>query len=131
MATDAQRISGAGNYIRCDLILPMPVTATASTDFVVQLPANAVSASYIVVTTTAYTAVTDAQLSIGSTVGGVDYVAAVTIKSVGRAGLTPVGAAAAVHMFPGAQPLNVRVTQSGGSTAVGLAYLSIQYSIPS
>lgn len=130
MATIAQSLAAPGDYIRCDRIIALPVTATANTDFVVQLPADAVSASYIVLTTVAYTAGTDAKISVGSTVGGVDYIAAVTIAAIGRAGLTPVNAAAAVHLQPGSVPLNIRVTQTGTATAVGLAYLSIQYSRP-
>src|ERR1043165_9081387 len=99
MATEAQKIAKrAGDYIRCSTTLSLPVTATANTDFTLSAPAGAINVSYTVLTTPAYGAATDAQISIGSTAGGVDYVAATTIKAIGRYALTPVAAAAATHL---------------------------------
>lgn len=131
MATYAQKlVRGANNYNRVDSKLSLPVTATANTDFTFTPPAGAINVSYTVLTTTAYTASTDAQISIGSTAGGVDYVAATTIKAVGRYSLTPVNAAAATHLNVGGVTLNIRVVQSGTATAVGAATLVIGYSLP-
>lgn len=132
MATLAQKFAKqAGSLIRCSQELSLPVTAVANTDYAaVALPAGARNVTYRTITTTAYTAVTDAQISIGSTAGGVDYVAATTIKAVGVKVHTPVDAAAAVHLGPGALTFFVRVTQSGGNTAVGAATLIFDYSLP-
>jgi len=132
MATLGQKLAKqAGEYIRCMHTLSLPVTATANTDYAAfALPAGAMDLTYRTYTTTAYTAGTDAQISIGSTAGGVDYVAATTIKAVGVKLHTPVDAAAAVHLAPGALNLFVRVTQSGTATAVGAATLTIMYSLP-
>lgn len=132
MTTVAQKIAKqAGTYIRCGQELSLPVTAVANTDYAaITLPAGARNVTYRTYTTTAYTAVTDAQISIGSTAGGVDYVAATTIKAIGVKSHTPVDAAAAVHLAPGVLQLFVRVTQSGGSTAVGAAQLVLDYSMP-
>lgn len=132
MATVAQKLAKqAGTYIRASQALSLPVTATANTDYpAITLPAGAFNVTYRTYTTTAYTAVTDAQISIGSTAGGVDYVAATTIKAIGVKSHTPVDAAAAVHLTPGTNAFYVRVTQSGGSTAVGAATLVFDYSLP-
>lgn len=131
MATVGQSIAGPGNYIRCSQELALPVTAVANTDYAaVALPAGAHNVTYRTLTTTAYTAATDAQISIGSTAGGVDYVAATTIKAVGVKAHTPVDAAAAVHLSPGALTFFVRVTQSGTASAVGAATLIFDFSMP-
>lgn len=132
MATLAQKLAKrGGDFIRGTATLSLPVTATANTDYAaVSLPAGATNVTYRTYTTTAYTAVTDAVISIGSTAGGVDYVAATTIKAIGVKSHTPVDAAAAVHLTPGALTFFVRVTQSGGSTAVGAATLCFDYSLP-
>lgn len=131
MATAAQKlVRGAANYNRVTTPISLPVTATANTDFVFTPPAGALDVSYTVLTTTGYGAATDAQVSIGSTAGGVDYVAATSIKAVGRVALTPVNAAAAQHLNVGGVPLNIRVVQSGAASAVGAATLCIGYSLP-
>jgi hypothetical protein len=131
MATVAQKLAKGGNYIRCSQELSLPVTAVANTDYAaVALPAGARNVTYRTLTTTAYTAVTDAQISIGSTAGGVDYVAATTIKAIGVKAHTPVDAAAAVHLAPGTLTFFVRVTQSGTASAVGAATLIFDFSMP-
>jgi hypothetical protein len=132
MATLAQKLAKrAGDYVRVTTTLSLPVTATANTDYAaITLPPGAINLSYRTFTTTAYTAGTDAKISIGSTAGGVDYVAATTIAAIGVKSHTPVDAAAAVHLAPGALTLFVRVTQSGTATAVGAATLCIDYSLP-
>lgn len=110
--------------------LALPVTAVANTDFTMTIPSGSLIESMTVYTTTAYTAVTDAKLEVGSTVGGVDYVAATTIKAIGVAPMTLVAAAAAAFANFTAGTLFVRVVQSGGSTAVGAATLVVVYSVP-
>lgn len=131
MATVAQKlVRGAGNYNRVDTTLSLPVTATANTDFTVTLPAGAINVSYTVLTTTAYGAATDAKISIGSTAGGVDYVAATSIKAIARVALVPVDAAAATHLNIGGVTLNVRVVQTGTASATGAATLVITYALP-
>lgn len=132
MATVLQKLAKqAGSFVRCAQELSLPVTATANTDYAaVALPAGARDITYKTITTTAYTAVTDAQISIGSTAGGVDYVAATTIKAAGVKSHTPVDAAAAVHLAPGALTFFVRVTQSGTASAVGAATLIFGYNMP-
>lgn len=132
MATVFQKFGHMpGGFNRCAVELSLPVTAVANTDYAaVVLPAAARNITYRTITTTAYTAGTDAKISIGSTAGGVDYVAATTILAVGVKSHTPVDAAAAVHLAPGALTFFVRVTQTGTPTAVGAATLIIDYSMP-
>lgn len=132
MATVGQKITRrAGDYIRCATTLSLPVTAVANTDYAAfNLPLTATAVTYKTYTTTGYGAATDAQISIGSTAGGVDYVAATTIKAVGVKTHTPVDAAAAVHLAPGSLQFFVRVTQSGAASATGAATLVIEYNLP-
>lgn len=132
MATTAQKIAKrGGDYISARTTLSLPVTATANTDYAaISLPAGAIDVAYKTITTTAYTAGTDAKVSIGSTAGGVDYVAAVSIAAIAVVTLTPVNAAAAVHLTPGALTFFVRVTQTGTATAVGSATLIFTYGLP-
>lgn len=132
MATVAQKlVKGAANYNRVSTLLSLPVTATANTDFpVVQLPPGATGVTYRTYTTTAYGAATDATISIGSTAGGVDYVAATTIKAIGVKNHTAVDAAAASHLTAPAAGFFVRVTQTGTASAVGAATLVFEYSLP-
>jgi len=131
MATVLQRLAGPGNSIRVTTEIALPVTATANTDYpAIAFPPGATDVTYRTYTTTAYTAGTDAKISIGSTAGGVDYVAATTIAAIGVKSHTPVDAAAAFHLAPGALTAFVRVTQTGAATAVGAATLAISYSVP-
>lgn len=111
--------------------LSLPVTATANTDFTLTPPAGALITSMNVYTTTAYTAVTDAKISVGASAGAETYVAQTSIKAGGVVTLAPVasiGAAAALLSAPAT--LYIRVTQSGGSTAVGAAKLVVVYTLP-
>lgn len=131
MATGLQLKMQPGNYVRASTALALPVTAVANTDYpAVTLPPGAINVTYRTYTTTAYTAVTDAKISIGSSAGDQSYVAQTTIAAIGVKSHTPVDAAAAVHLAPGALTFFVRVTQSGGSTAVGAATLVFDYSLP-
>lgn len=131
MATTPQKIAGPGNFIRVTTEIQLPVTAVATTDYpAISFPPGATDLTYKTYTTTAYTAGTDAKISLGSTAGGVDYVAATTIAAIGVKSHTPVDAAAAFHLAPGALTLFPRVTQSGTATAVGAATLVVSYSVP-
>lgn len=131
MATLPQSLAGPGNFIRVTQELSLPVTAVANTDYAaIVFPAGATDLTYRTYTTTAYTAGTDAKISLGSTAGGVDYVAATTIAAIGVKSHTPVDAAAAFHLAPGALTAFVRVTQSGTATIVGAATLTVSYSVP-
>lgn len=131
MATEAQKIAKrAGDYIRVETTISLPVTATANTDYQVAIPAGAINASYTVLTTTGYGAATDAQISIGNAAGDASYVAATTIKAVGRYALTPVNAAAATHLNVGGNTLFVRVAQTGTASATGAATLVVGYGMP-
>lgn len=128
MSTNAQK-AAKGAAIRVSKSFSLPVTAVANTDFVFDLPVGAVDVEFRTLTTTAYGAATDAQISIGSAAGGAQYVAATTIKAIGRKAHALVDAAAASFLsWPGS--LYVRVAQSGTASAVGAATLVAEYSLP-
>jgi hypothetical protein len=112
--------------------VPIAVTATANTDFPISLPPGASIDSIRAFTTAAFTAGTDAKLSVGSTVGGVDYVAQTTIAAIGVASMALVNAAAAslLSLPPTSPNLYLRLTQSGTATAVGAATILINYVLP-
>lgn len=114
------------------LRLAMTVTAITNTDYpALILPAGAAINSILVYTTTAFTAVTDAQITIGSAAGGAQYVAAVSVKAVGIYTLSFVqsAAAAAAMLAAPAAGLFVRIAQSGGNTAVGAATLVVDFDL--
>lgn len=135
MATLAQKLARrAGDTIRVTAVVALSVTAVANTDFTFALPAGARDVTFSILTTTAFTAVTDAQLSLGKTVGGAEYMAAASIKALGKVTSTLVGTNIAdletVPGVPGAQTtFNGRIVQSGGSTAVGAATLFVSYAL--
>lgn len=100
--------------------IALPVTAVTNTDFTLPLPPCTIMRA-TTMTTTAYTAATiTAQL--GTTSGGVDIVAAASIKSAGVVAHTVIGTAA---LFAGGT-LFVRLVQ-GTPTAVGAGVLSVEY----
>lgn len=109
---------------------PLSVTAVTNTDSTVAIPNGALIRSMTVYTTTAFTAVTDAMISIGNAAGGAQYVAAVSIKAVGVYSLTLLAAQAAALANFTAGTLFVRIAQSGGSTAVGAATLVVSFAAP-
>lgn len=128
MATTAQKAAKRG-AVRVTKTFDLPVTATANTDFIFELPAGAIDVEFKTLTTTQYGAATDAQISIGSAAGGAQYVAAVSIKTVGRIAHTLVNAAAADYVnWPGT--FYVRVAQTGTASATGAAKLVANYSLP-
>ncbi|WP_269715782.1 hypothetical protein [Caulobacter sp. NIBR2454] len=128
MATVGQKLTkNAAN--RVSKSFPIAVTAVTNTDFVFDIPAGAIDVEFTTFTTTAFGAVTDAQITIGNVAGGAQYVAATTIKAVGRKAHALVDAAAAALLsFPG--QAFVRVAQSGGNSATGAATLVVSYSLP-
>lgn len=136
MATEGQKITRhAGGMIRITDAFSLPVTAVANSDFVFAIPAGARNVAFRTLTTTAYTAVTDAQLSIGKTAGGAEYVAAVSVKAQGAVSHVYVAAGVPdLETYPGTAgqmtTLNARIAQSGGSTVVGAATLFVDYSLP-
>ena len=98
----------------------LPVTAVASTEFTLALPPCTIVRAQAV-TTTAYTGAT-VTAQLGTTLGGVEIVAAATIKAAGIASFTIVAAGA---KFAGGTVF-LRVAQTT-PTAVGLGVLSIEY----
>lgn len=109
--------------------LALPVTAVANTDYpALKIPPGAAIASMIVYTTTAYTG-GSALLTIGSAAGGAQYVASVSIASIGVINLTLVNAAAAAFLSAPAAGFFVRVNQSSAPTAVGAATIVIDYDL--
>jgi hypothetical protein len=101
--------------------IPMPVTAVANTEFTLTLPPCTIVRAQTV-TTTAYTGNT-VTAQLGTTLGGVDIVAATTIKAAGIFAHTVVAAGA---KFAGGTVF-VRVAQTATLTAVGLGTLSVEY----
>jgi predicted RecA/RadA family phage recombinase len=102
--------------------LSLPVTAVANTDFTITLPAGAIL-SIFERTTTAYGAVTNANLTVGTTVGGGEIVASVDIKAKANRTLTLVDANSDVITPFAGGTVNIRITQVGGNSAVGAARL--------
>jgi hypothetical protein len=131
MATAAQiaaRHPGAFN--RIEDIVSLAVTATANTDVALAIPPQARNLTFRVKTTTAYGAATDAQIQIGKTVGGAEYVAGTSVKSQGEVSLTAVGSGVPDLDGPFPGTLTVRIVQTGATSATGAASLYISYSMP-
>ena len=124
--------AGTQGQIEAARKVAIAVTATANTDITASVPPTATVIAIDLYTTTAFGAVTDATIQIGSTAGGVDYVAATSIKAVGLVRLTLVGAAAASLLsMPNASPnLFIRIVQTGGSSATGAATAVVRYLVP-
>lgn len=102
--------------------LSLPVTAVANTDFTITLPPGNILAIFER-TTTAYGAVTNANLTVGTTVGGGEIVASVDIKAKANRTLTLVDANSDVITPFAGGTVNIRITQVGGNSAVGAARL--------
>lgn len=110
--------------------LALPVTAAATTDFTMSLPAGATVLAAQVYTTTAYGAVTDAKISIGVSAGDATYVAQTSVKAAAVVALAfAAGATAAANLLalPTAPNLYVRITQTGGNSATGAATMVVTY----
>ncbi len=136
MATVAQKLARrAGDLVRLTLAVPLAVTATANTDFAFALPGGARDVVFRTKTTTAFGAATDAQISVGSTVGGAEHVALVSVKAVGQVVHALVGSGVAgletVAGAPGTQTtFTARIVQTGAASATGAATLFIDYALP-
>lgn len=136
MATNAQKNARhAGALNRIEDVVAVTVTAVANTDFSFQVPSAARNLSFRAKTVTAFGAATDAQLQLGKTAGGAEYVAAVSVKALGDYALAQVatlmaeldtvtGQAGQMTTFTG------RVVQSGAASATGLTNLYVSYSLP-
>lgn len=123
--------SGVGGRLQAAQRASLTVTAITNTDSVMSIPPGATIEAIRVFTTTAFTAVTDAQISIGNAAAGAQYVAAVSIKAVGIVNCTLVNAAAAALAAAPATPnIFIRIAQSGGNTAVGAATIVVSYLLP-
>lgn len=136
MATAGQGITRLpGAMLRCTAVIPLTVTAIANTDFNFQLPCAARNLVFRTKTVTAFGAATDAQLQLGKTVGGAEYVAAVSVKAQGEVAHAEVAAGIPdLDQVPGSlgstAAFTGRIVQSGAASAVGVATLYVDYSIP-
>lgn len=124
--------SGIAGRVQTAQRIAVAVTAVANTDIApISLPQGATIESIRVYTTTAFTAVTDAQISVGATAGGQDYVALTTIKALGIYSPALVNAgAAALSAMPAPPNLFIRIVQTGTASAVGAATVVINYLLP-
>lgn len=122
-------VSGIAAFPVVSQSINLPVTAATNTDFSTSVPAGTSIVRLTVYTTTAYGASTDAKIQLGSTLGGVDYVAAVTIKALGIHALTLVAAGLAnlMNMPSGSPNLFARIVQTGTLSATGAATLVVEY----
>lgn len=134
------------NAVQLAEIVPISVTAALTTDIgPVYIPANSTVIGMTTFTGTAFTGNT-VTISIGSTLGGAEYVAATTIKAAGTfahtlvsgalgnaatagSGLMNTASDTTISPLAGAPttPIYVRITQTATVTAVGAATLVIQY----
>jgi hypothetical protein len=109
-------------------IQALTVTATANTDITMSIPAGARILTFIVYTTTAFGASTDATIALGSASGGAQYVAATSIKAAGVVTLSPATTApTGMLSFPGT--LYIRIAQTGTASATGAATIAVQYAL--
>lgn len=126
--------------------LSIQAVAALTTDYgPIYLPANSTVIAMTTFTGTAFTGAT-AAITIGSTVGGAEYVASTTVKAAGTfahtlvagalgdkatagSGLMNTAANSTVSGLAGAPttPVYVRITQTATTTAVGTATLVVQY----
>jgi hypothetical protein len=118
-------IKGLTDYI---IKLPLPVTATANTDFTVSLPPGGTLLNASVYTSVAYTGNT-VTIALGVSAGDATYVTATTIKAIGVYPLTLLQpAAAGPAIMPATSPnLFIRVIQTATTTNVGTAFLVLNY----
>jgi hypothetical protein len=108
------------------LMVPLTVAAAANSDFTFTLPACRVL-RMTQRTNVAFTGNT-VTLQMGSTAGGVDYVAAADIKalSAARAQTLVAAAAAALDAFAGGT-VHGRIVQTATFTAVGSGVLQVEF----
>jgi hypothetical protein len=108
------------------LAVPLSVLAAANTDFSFALPACRIL-RMTQRTNVAFTGNT-VTLQVGSTAGGVDYVAAADIKaaSAARPQTLVAAAAATLEAFPGGTVFG-RIVQTATFTAVGSGVLHVEF----
>jgi hypothetical protein len=121
-------VSGIAGGPQCAIRLPLAVTATANTDFVVPMPVGATILGMWCFTTTAFTAGTDAKLQVGAAAAGAGYVAAVSIAAIGTQQLTMISTVG-VDFAAMPQNLFLRIVQTGTATAVGAATFVVEYAL--
>lgn len=99
------------------------VAAQANTDFSFAVPKCRITRA-TTHTTVAFGAATDATLQLGSTVGGAEYVAPVSIKNQGSVqhALVASGLAGLMNLAEGAT-IRGRIVQTGAPSATGSALL--------
>jgi hypothetical protein len=117
-------IKGTTDYI---VKIPLPVTAVATTAFTVSLPPGGTLLNASVNTSVAFTGAT-VTIALGVAASDTTIVNATTIKAIGVYQLTLLQpAAAAPAVMPNTSPnLFVTITQ-GTPTAVGTAFLVLNY----
>ena len=108
--------------------MPLPVTAVANTSFTVTLPSGGTLLNAMVNTSVAYTGAT-VTIALGVSALDTTIVNATTIKAIGAYPLTLLQpAAASPAVMPNASPnLFITVTQTSTYTAVGTAFLVLNY----
>lgn len=125
--------AGVQGKLEAAITKALTVTAVTNTDTTTTVPTGALIVAIDVYTTTAFGAVTDAVISVGSTAAGNDYVTATSIKAAGVVRLTLAATTIAnlVSMPSAATPnVFIRIAQSGGNSATGAATLVIRYLVP-
>jgi len=117
-------------------------TTGASTDFVLNPPVGAILQSMIVINPTAATgAPTNANLSVGKTLGGAEYVAAVDLKAAGKTVLTfattnladilsAPSSGAANSPAGNPSPVNIRIAFVGGTAPAMAPTFILEYTMP-
>ena len=116
--------------------IQLPQKGAGSTDFSLQIPANSIVNSIDVDVLTAYDSATSATLSIGETVGGIEYASGINLKTAGRATITftatQLANMANVSLVgapvQGTPLVNFRVVNVG-ATANGFAIVTFKYSM--
>lgn len=115
---EAQCLTAGAVAYRAVALTP---TASLTTDYTLTLPAGHILAVYER-TTTAYTGNT-VTVSVGTTVGGGEIVAAVDIKAKASRTLTVVDANSDAYTPFAGGTVNIRITQTATATAVGAGQL--------
>lgn len=100
--------------------------ASANVDAVEYLPPGSQILSIAVDTTAAHTSTT-AALTVGSAVGGAQYVASTDVKAKGRVIITPSTLVDAWQDVGKATVLNFRLALGTTSTAVGTTFVTVTY----
>jgi len=126
--------------------LPIQAVAALTTDYgPLYIPANSTVIGMTTFTGTAFTGAT-AAITVGSTLGGAEYVASTTVKAAGTfahtlvsgalgsigtagSGLMSTASNSTISGLAGAPttPIYVRITQTATTTAVGTATFVVQY----